>query len=543
MATDTLRLRPQTITGLQVLSRGVILLVLVALSGVLIYLNYWFGVVFLFLTLLIFIVVGFKKYQGRNLLLLLYIHLLAVVLLINVIYPFLLYAPVARQLADSNGFAGALWGGQWEALLSAILFSICGSILTIAVPFFLVLAVAALIVWNWPQSEGISYFNIFLHLVRTVLGLTPFLVVVEDGELKGDETDKTRMKIFGGPGWLVVDSGYIVVLQRRGIITRAVGRQEENIKSILPLAKCGDVNDIETLTRDRIPLTIKMLHVAQLESATETKDRYQQAIADAETHLRTLREDENASKDDLKTAEQVLEKAKQKLLKLDDDPIIGDDFDEVYESIAVVAAKRSPDIRGALKGAVANNLKDTIMSTDSEELFTISDGISANLEDKINKRKIAEIEQLVREKVKGAKLNDGIRFRFLDIQEVHFPEELQKKINEEVEALIEERIQRTKARIEGSKAKGAIVAARAKAQARALEGQGEGEAQARLFREILRELKREAVLRDEEIANALLKLISSTTSIKELESFFKAASFSSYHQPVTSSPDEVNGSH
>ncbi|HMR65999.1 MAG TPA: hypothetical protein PKE64_18475, partial [Anaerolineae bacterium] len=296
--------------------------------------------------------------------------------------------------------------------------------------------------------------------------------------------------------------------------------------AILPLGGKSNSQELENvLTKDKIALRLKVAHGAQIEPADDTKKRLDEAVNTATLELREARRsntenETEATRQSMEKATQALEKAKKSRSELENDRLIGDDSGHCYENILRKIAMGSPNIWEAFKGSVGSNLRDVILTETFEKLFELK-GDHEEVDPRIDKRKIKEIEDSIKKNAQKPKLNDGLILKFVDITEVTFTEDLRRKINEEVEIQIDERIQQTKARIEEFKAKGRIVEARAKAQARILEGQGEGEARAALFREILRELKREGSLKQDEINTATLKLISATTSIKEMEDLFK----------------------
>lgn len=541
MSTNSLRLKPQIMSPLGTLVRAAIFLTIILVSVLVGALNYLAGNVVFFVVSFPLIFFGFKSAQGRNLLLLVYFHLLALISVINIA----VVAPPLRRFVTTNF---PTINADLGVILSSIVIGLTATFFAVTIPFFLFMALVTIYVLNWHRGEGVSFFEAFTHIVRTVLGIGSFSVVIEGQEMRGDEGDIRRLKIFGGPGWLIIYPGQVVVLHKHGKMTRAVGagsvflKREEKVKAILPLDTNGGIQEVEgVLTRDRIPLQMKILHVVQLEPASETRARLEQVVTEAESNLESIKADQNVSAEDKEAAGQAVKEAKKQLNALENDQIIGDDFDQCYESVAKTAATRVPKIWDALKNPIANNMKDVIMSVYSEELFTIGGDVD-KLEAKINERKIAEIEKIVFNKSKGAKVKGGVVLRLIDINQVKFPEELQAKINEEVETQIDERIHQTKVRIEESKAKSTLIGARAKAQAKTLAGRSEGEARAAEFRELLRELKREKSLKDDEVAQAVLKLISTTTTLKELENLYKITLGSRERSPI-SSPEDANGSH
>lgn len=538
MSTQFVRLKPQTMTGRGTFIRLGIFAVILAISGLVASVNYVIGSVFFFLATLALIGWGFKKHQGRNLFLLGYLHLLAAFLIIHLIY----LTPALREFVTGTS-TGMLTLG--DALL-ILLISVVGAILTVGIPFTLVIAAASVVVSKWHTGPHYrAFFYAFVHTLFSVLGIGHFMVVVDGGgKLKGNEDDIERLENFGGPGWLVVHIGQVVVLQRQGLITRAVGAgswmlgRQEQIKAILPLLPAGAVNPLSNvLTRDRIPLEVKVLHAAQIEPAEDTLARFQQAVTDAEKAFNQLKTT-GAAPEEIKTAEETLNSAKKELAELEKEEKVGDDYNKIYKRTAILAARRATDVWGSVKFPLASTVKDAIMAVDAEDLFKI-EGQGADLAAKINERKIAELEKYMTEKTKGSALGKGVKLLVVDLNEITFPDEIKKKIEKEVNTLIEERIEETNARIAESKAKATVIAARAKAQARIIDGQGEGEARAALFRELLRELKRDGALKPEQISNATLGLISAMTSAKEMEGLVRTSAL--YPRIPIRHGEEING--
>lgn len=540
MSADSPRIRLQTMSGRGKLLRWLILLLILSLSGFVLSFNYMASNVIFFGLMLIFILLAFNKAQARNLLLFIYAHFLVAISIINVA---IVYPPVRRWATENLAVEGFLPATE-ATVLTAIILGVTGAFLLVTIPFFLIVATTALTIWRWYKEEEISFIEVFLHVTRTILGIDHFVLFIKDEDTKGDETDKRRLKIFGGPGWLIIHPGQVVILHRHGRITRTVSSgsimltREENIKGIVPFGSKAKPQTIKNvLTRDRIPLELEVFHVAQMESATETKTRLKQALEEAKTHLKEVEQDQESSDKDKQSAKQKFEEAEKQLKDLDKDKIIVDGDNQCYESIA---KKVSPDVWKALAGPVASIMRDVIMSEYSEELFDIHDD-TGDLAARINQRKIATIEKIVLEKAKQIKLKSGIVLKAVDISEVCFPEDIKEKINDEAKKLIEERIERTEARIEESKAKAAVIKARAEAQTKILEGQSEGESRAAEIREIVRELRREKLPQDQ-IMDAILKLLNTKSSVKELESFLKSTGIARQIQSQYA-PGETNGSH
>lgn len=539
MSTQFVRLKPQTMTGRGSLIRLGLLTVILVTSGLIVSVNYTAGVTGFFLATLALIWVGFKKYQGRDLFLLGYFHLLAAFLIMSLI----LGVPALRQVVTGTTSVTLTLG---SALL-ILLIGIIGSVVVVAIPFAAVIAAASVVVSKFHTGHNYrAFMSAFVHTLFSVLGIGHFMINVVGGELEGNEEDIERLENFGGPGWLVVHIGQVVVLQRQGQITRAVGAgswmlgRQEQIKAILPLLPAGGINDglTNVLTRDRIPLDLKVLHAAQIEPAADTLARFKQAATNAQEELKTLEAASDTPAEELKTAREKLAAAEKALKELEEEETVGDDYNKIYKRTAILASRRATNVWGSVKFPIASTVKDAIMTVDAEDLFKI-EGEGTDLATKINDRKIAELEKYISDKAKGSGVGKGVKVLVVDLNEITFPDEIKKKIEKEVNALIEERIEQTNARIAESKAKATIIAARAKAQARIIDGQGEGEARAALFRELLRELKRDGALKPDQISSATLGLISAMTSAKEMEGLVRTSAL--YPRMTIPHSQETNG--
>ncbi|MCB0211770.1 MAG: hypothetical protein KDJ52_20695, partial [Anaerolineae bacterium] len=518
-------LKPQTMSGAGKLMRGLVFAGILAVSGLVAAFSPLTGTILCLFALAVFIFTGFKPYQGRNLLLLLYAHCVVGLVVMGMA----MSNPAIRQFFVGHSNTTLSFEEGLALLLGSGIIGVVAAIVVVTIPFALVVAAAAAVVSKWHVGNDQTFTSAFFHTLYTILSVLHFVVVAEDGELKGHQDGKERLEKFGGPGWLNVYPQQVVALHIQGKITRVVGagtvmlKRGERVKAILPLSPKGGVATMENvLTRDRIALNVSVLHAARIEPAGDTQVRLQKEAVAAEANLSQLIS-ENASSTAVEAAQQSVEAARQKLQALKNDPVVGDELFQVYESIARLAALRAPDPYNAVKFAILNNLKDAIMSEFSEDLFKIEED-NGDLDAKINRRKIKEIEDLVTKKSMAFGMGKGTKLLIVDIADITFPPEIKDKIEQQVKTLIEEKIQETEARIAESKAKANMIAARAKAQAAIMAGKGEGEARAALFREILRELKRER-LPQEQIASAMLGLISATTSVKEMKDLFKSSSF------------------
>lgn len=527
MATTVENLKAETSTVRRIIVAAVILLGIFITTGLFLALNYWLAVTFFFSSLLIFIRFNLDDCEARGLWLLIILSLFVAVLAGSLALLFLSNNLGITQLDRSGAIVNIFLGSNTAIVFTSILIGLIATIIVVILPFLSLVAFAAIGILKWhKKDEYSSFFGAFWYLLDSVLGLSCFSIIVSNGEIKGTDKDKVRLERFGGPGRLIVYPGQVVILHHWGKFTRAVGagstilKRAEQIKAVVWLtprvkpnnAKPDDYsfNQVKNvLTQDRIPLHITVIHAAQLEPASDTRNRFQQAVDSAQSRVQALSAD--ASSEEKQKAQQELDQAKEQLQALTNDKIIGDDYNQCYESIAKLVAAKGADVWEASRSAVANNLRDAIMSERFEDLFKISE-VTEDLVAKVSQRKILEIENLVFEKAKETKIKDGIVLKVVDIQTVEFPEKIAIKLSKEVETLIEERIQQTNIRLKESAAKRDIIEAKAKAQARMLAVQGEGEARAAAFREILRELKREESLPRDQIASTAIRLMSIRSS-------------------------------
>lgn len=385
------------------------------ITGVLLAFNYWLAVAFGFISLLFLWQFGLEEHQARGLVILLTASLFAAIL------------------------AGSL-SLQFSTNVSTAVEVGLIAFLGVIVSFLILVAVATLVILRWhKKDQTMSTLKAFGYVLTGLLGLLHFSLTVEDGQIKGSDGDKERQAQLGGPGWLTVYPGQVVVLHDWGKITRVVGqgsvmmRREEQIKAIVPLGAKGGANTLDNvLTRDRIPLKITLAHAVQVEPAADTKTRLGE--------------------------------------KPGDKPI-GDEYDQCYESVAKLVATKvgvkdgTVDIWDSMKGAITNNIKDVIMSCDFDELFSTGED-SKELGVSLNNRKILEIEKTVLENVKKSGLDKGLLLKVVDINEVHFPDEIKSKINEQVISFIE-------ARIKQNAAEARETTARFEARAREVEAEAE----------------------------------------------------------------------
>lgn len=528
MATTAESLKSEVPISRRIALWGAALLGIFALTGLLLALNYWVAVIFFFASLLILIRFGLDEYEWRGLWLLLIICLFVFIFVGSLALLILSNDPRIPQLAQRSNMANIFLGTNLVIVFTSVLIGILAASGVIAL-FLSLMAIAAAGILRWHRTDQqVSFWQIFRHLLTTLLGIFHLSVIVDNFEIKGSEKDKERLEYYGGPGWLNVYPGSVVVLHKWGKITRVVGlgstilRHEEQVRTILPIRPKGGLNEIQkVLTRDRIPLTITVLHAAQIEQAAETKARLQQAVTDG------------------------IEGAKQQLDALEKDHLIGDDYNQCYESIAKLVATKSPDIWEGSKSPVERNLRDAIMSENFEELFNLGDG-DEDVAGRISRRKIEAIEKLIFEKAKQAKISDGVGLRVVDITQVRFPEQIEERIRDEITALAEARIENTKAKtkeetaeiiarvnlreantknvVRATEAEGERTVAEILAQARIAQARVEAQAEtlrgqviAQSFRQIVQSL-REQQQSDETIQIVLQSLAAASSTVHYIRS-------------------------
>lgn len=469
------------------------LVVIFIISGLLLSVNYWWGVNFLFISLLFLTGLSLYEHEARNLIVLVILSLYVAVLVGSLAQNLLLTTPGINPTAQSSELA---------AFLTATLVGLLAAVGMVIVPFLILVTIATIGILQWhKKDEQISFWKAYRYLLVNVLGIFHFSVIVEGSEKKGTAEDLDRLDRFGGPGWLTVYPGQVVVLHEWGGITRVIGRgstmlkRNEKIKMIVPLGGKGGTQDIDVLTRDRVPLEVTVLHVVQVEPAADTEKRLEGQLKE----------------DDLK---------------------VGDDYDQCYTSIAKLVSMKASDVWGSMKGAVAGNIRDVFMTCNFDDLFKVSEG-GSDLAGNINGRKIAEIEQYVMEKVKGSGPGKGVVLRAVDIAKIGFPKDITDKINAEITALMDARIKETEAKATeteahylanarvvqakseetaaGYQAKAKLELARAEADSERLLGSSRAGARAEYYRHILEVLREQPP----EVISAVLQNLASSTALED----------------------------
>lgn len=505
----------------------------------------WAGVGFFFLALFVFAVFRFRSSAHLNWVVLGYVFLLLWVGATNFYRFWLSPNPPDRPV---NIFRAMLTNNtarvDWEVVFTAAGF---GFLIASAFFLLLLLLAAAVAAAGTYREEGVTFGEQFSHLLTSLLGRRRFLVEIDGGEIKGEELDKHFLEKLGGPGRLIIYPGQLVVLRKHGQVTRVVGagktnlRYQEKIKAIVPIAGKANVQEIEHVqTRDGIPLTVKVAHGARLETVGETDERLREVWMQLERDERTLRTLKRRVKQltpvqDVKSLEEVLismeatsssnqndiDLLKEYLTandKVHQDRALIKQLRQVVQSEKIgegagahyfgIASKAPADPFEATKGLVESNLRDAFMAHDFDDLFKV-EGEGEEVQSQIDSRKIGEIETYIRDKVRATRQGEGFIINFVDVASVQFPEMVQEKLNEELAMQVESRAKVSAARLDEEaatyEAKAMVIRARARAQQMMLEGRGEGEARAAIFREFLRELKRENTLQGDQWADAVIK--------------------------------------
>lgn len=482
-----------------------------------------------------------------------------------------------------SAFLSFLLSGDIDRLVwSIVLGFILGLLLTLT-PLFLLAAISSFYVLALHKIEGMSWWDAILYNVSLILGINWAYLIVENGQAVITQ-EGSWLSILGGPGHLIVKQGNVVVLERGGKITRIVNAGVnkldplEKIRNVFALnvqSSPAETTKIEhVLTKDRIPLTMVIKLGFQIEPAGEADKRVESKIAPNGEAL-TQKLDDGL----YQVYEGTVRKAALMSQRLTfDQARFGKCEEQICRDIQVTEWQK---VAG---GAPEGELRDYIMSHRFDELFELSDNTDRTTppDIRVNRRKIYEIEQAILTQIKPGKIaNIGVLVRSVDIGKIEFPKwgeeillnrwgapwrqqidligvetrvqggllEAQKEvevtdfrsrafmINTRAEA--QKRLMEAQGRIEIAelegrvelttaelKAQKIVIEARAKAQAKILEGQGEAEARAAFFREVLREIRREDVLGDDEMVAAVLRqLISTMVSVQDLQTFIKATAF------------------
>lgn len=427
-----------------------------------------------------------------------------------------------------------LLGGFVESVLWSIVLGVVGTLSLIGLPLVVIAYAASVYVLALHAVDGVSRWDAMRYVATLILGINLPFMVVENGQAL---ITKKAGKIagVGGPGKLIVKHGNVVVLERGGKITRVVNagvtklKPMEKIRNVFALSPKPNVGEVEhVLTKDRIPLTIRLGIMVQIEPASEADKRPESHVAPGGEALTKKLDDGlyQVYEGTIRKAalmSQATSFARRDIKKCEEQTC-----QDVEETAWQKVAGDLPD----------DQLRDHIMSHRFDELFELAG--SSNGEEpavRVKKRKIYEIEQAILEQIKPTKINlFGVLVRGVDVKKIEFPEGAEKLLIERGWAPTV--TSEAKARSAELEAQAIVTKARAEAQARILTGQGEAEARAAFFREVLRAMRREGMLRDEDMARALMGLIQTMVSVQDLEAFVKAAT--SLQRRLPGGPSEAD---
>jgi hypothetical protein len=487
-------------------------------------------------------------------------------------------ARVVAAIRDSAALSFLLDGTTGRFVWSLVLgFTL--ALLVMLTLLFILAFVSSFYVLALHKMDGVSWWDAMRYIVTLILGINWSYIIVENGQAVITK-EAAKLGVIGGPGHLIIKQGNVVVLERGGKITRIVNAgvvkltSLETIRNIFPLGAQSNSEEIEhILTKDRIPLKITISIGFQIEPVSEADKRLESRIESGGEAL-TPKLDDGL----YQVYEGTIRKAALMAQTTSWDKLIIEKCEgQTCYNVEETGWKK---VAGGVPGG---ELRDYIMSHRFDELFELADSkIGEKPEARVNKRKIYEIEQAILEQIRPGKAKGlGVFVRGVDIGKIIFPPEARDlllhhwgapwqqqidligvetrvqgglleaqkdvevtdfrsqafMINIRAEAqkrLMEAQGRMEIAELEGRvelttaelKAQKIVIEARAKAQAKILEGQGEAEARAAFFREVLREIRREDVLGDDEMVAAVLRqLISTMVSVQDLQTFIKATAF------------------
>ncbi len=368
-----------------------------------------------------------------------------------------------------------LGAGFWLASMLFFGSGWAGVLLTFAVVAVLTLLVLGLVAYTlrqWQNTAETSYRNVLWYVFQVYLWPRSWSLAVEGGELKGLEQNKNLFESFGGPGWLFIYPGHIVVFHKLGKITRMADngwvklKSGERIKAILPLGPQRNVFSIERLlTRDRIHLGLEMNYIVEIEKAPDTFKRLKAAREEARSDYVRL-QSKGASLAEINPAIEKYQEASQALSNLAQDKILGEGKDSFYESVLKTVAIQASKVKEALKTSIEMQLRDIVMTQTSDEMVLLAAGGTTNLVDNVSLRRIEQVEDSVQKQEAKKALKRGLVLKKVDITNIEYPDDIKPKINEEVGAVIDARIQRigSRTKVEGARADATAQVARAKAE-------------------------------------------------------------------------------
>lgn len=343
------------------------------------------------------------------------------------------------NLLSSPELFFSIWGGGLVALVGVTMLTL------------LFLGLVANSLRQWQNAEDISYREVFRYVYRSYLRPRSWYLSVEDGDLVGTEPNKNLFKKFGGPGWLFIFPDHMIVFHKQGKITRTTGdgwvelEAGERIRAILPLGAQRHVFKIERLlTRDRIYLNLEMNYVVEIEKASDTFKRLKADREEARDEYVRCQQ-AGASAAEIREASDKYREASQALSELGRDKILGEGDDSYYESVIKNVAGKASNVKEALKTPIEMYLRDIMMTQNSDEMVFIKGGTGQSLAESIEQRRLQEIEKMIQDKIAEDALKRGLVLKKFDMTNVEYPQEVNKKITEEVGSVIKSRIQRREA--------------------------------------------------------------------------------------------------
>lgn len=444
----------------------------------------------------------------------------------------LVRSPVLLRFIQRNTLLNYLLHGYGETVFWSIVVGVIVALAITLIPLLIIAFVSAVYVLALHKMEGVSWWDAVRYIITLILGINLPYIVVESGQAMITEK-AAKLGVIGGPGHLIVKQGNVVVLERGGKISRIVNagvtnlKPLESIRNIFPLNvqsnPLPDDPPVEhVLTKDRIPLKITLKIAFQIEPAAEVDKRDESRIVPNGEAL-TKKFDDGLY--------QVYEGTIRKAALMSQATLSAKREDKKCKEVICYEAQET-DWKKVAGSVPEGELRDYIMSYRFDELFELINEADRDQPGiRVNKRKIYEIEQAILAQIKPSKISTwGVLVRSIDIGKIVFPEEARNLLLEHWKEPWEQDMFRVsfEGKVKRAElwAQTTVIQARARAQARILKGQGEGEARAAFFREVLREIKREAVLGNEEMVVAVLRqLISTMVSVNDLETFVKATAY------------------
>ncbi len=465
-----------------------------------------------------------SKSDKRNFYLFIFFNLILMLIIGAEIEYYLVNHPDGIRWVENDALLDFLMQGDierrfWTTVIGLIIAFVGSFIILLPIAF-----VSAIFVLALHQVDGINWWDATRYVLTLILGINEPFIVVENGQALITKEASSLAKI-GGPGQLIIKEGNVVVLEQGGKISRVVNagvvklRKMERLRNIFILSGQSNSDEItHILTKDRIPLKINMSIAFQIEPAAEAEKRPESRMAPNGEAL-TKKLDDGMF--------QVYEGTIRKAALMSQSTSIAQRYIEQCNSENQCHNVEETTWK---VGVPQGDLRDYIMTYRFDELFELTEPVEGAAPSvRVDKRRIYEIEQAILEKIKpGKAMGLGIQVKAVDIGKIVFPEDAGTMLldywkepwrQDKQFISVEGRVRRVELH-----AREIVIEARARAQARILEGQGEGEARAAFFREVLREIKREATLGNEDLVIEVLKNLinSSMVSVKDLYGFVTA---------------------